>query len=150
MWENETAADAALAVQMGNEIVGCFYLLGPSIHLGQPAGLPSILQQQQAKRKKQFSFLGEVSHLKPRWWFPQGNRTASPIPPTIFPQMWKTWLQRPNGRKRLTSLGPHAAQWFNTERLSYPGLPARFCACVCLIQFCDTSICRGTRTLVST
>lgn len=77
MWENETGADAAPAVQMGNEIVGCFYLLGPSIHRGQPAGLPSILQQQQGKRKQQFTFLGKVSHLKPRWRFPQGNCTAS-------------------------------------------------------------------------
>lgn len=66
MWENEAGADAAPAVQMGNEIVGCFYLLGPSIHLGQPAGLPSILQQQQGKRKKQYPFLREASHLKPR------------------------------------------------------------------------------------
>lgn len=41
MWENETGADAAPAGQMGNEIVGSLYLLGPSIHPSRPASRPT-------------------------------------------------------------------------------------------------------------
>lgn len=126
MWENETAADAAPAVQMGNEIVGCFYLLGPSIHLGQPASRPAIHPAAAAgKRTVAVSIFGGGEPPEATMMVPTRELLSFPNPTChLSPDEDDLVAEALQGRKRLTSLGSHAAQWLNTERLSYPGQPA--------------------------
>lgn len=124
-------------------------LAHPSIHLGQPAGRPAIHPAAAAawKKKEAVYSLGEASHLKLLRWFSRGKRTA-PTPPS-FPRGGRLGCRGLAGEKKADLSWSASSTWFNTERLSYPGQPVGLCACVCIKQFCDTCICRGTRTLVS-